>query len=89
MREYPPTANLKLGHKYTGPWIVMGMVDTHNVEICRGRNPIIVHVQALKPYYVQTNDGSRTMAEEQEKLTLEGKASICHWAGTGGMNDNE
>ena len=42
------------------------MTGTHNVEICRGGNPIIVHVSALKPYYVPTVDGSRGFANEDE-----------------------
>jgi len=53
LREYPPLSQNKLGPKYQGPWVVMGMVDTHNVEICRGGDPIIVHVTCLKPYRVQ------------------------------------
>ena len=53
LREYPPEAKTKLGNKYTGPWIVMGMVDTHNVEICRGGNPVVVHVNCLKPFKKQ------------------------------------
>jgi hypothetical protein len=51
---------------------MMGMVGTHNVEICRGGNPIIVHIGALKPYFVATADSSRNEAtvDEQEKLGL-------------------
>jgi len=56
LREYPPLSQTKLGPKYTGPWIVMSMVDTHNVEICRGGSPVIVHVSCLKPYQVLEPD---------------------------------
>ena len=58
LREYPPLTQMKLGPKYTGPWVVMGMTDTHTVEICRGGSPIRVHVNCLKPYYVQEEEGS-------------------------------
>ena len=50
LREYPPLSQNKLGPKYQGPWVVMGMTGTHDVEICRGDSPIIVHVECLKPY---------------------------------------
>ena len=65
LREYPPDAKTKLGHKYTGPWIVMGMAGTHNVEICRGGSPIIVHVNCLKPYMVQESsaENRKTMSD--------------------------
>ena len=53
LREYPPLSQTKLGPKYQGPWVVMTMVDTHNVEITRGGSPIVVHVSCLKPYKLQ------------------------------------
>ena len=70
LREYPPLANTKLGPRYSGPWVVIDMVDTHNVEICRGGNPVVVHVHALKPYFVPTLDGSRNAANEAEAQVL-------------------
>ena len=66
LREYPPLANQKLGPKYHGPWVVIGMVDSHVVEICRGGSPIQVHINCLKPYKVQTNDGVREMASAEQ-----------------------
>jgi hypothetical protein len=55
LREYPPLANTKLGPRYEIlPYVVMGMVGTHTVEIVRNGSPKIVHINCLKPYMVQT-----------------------------------
>ena len=67
LREYPPLSQTKLGHKYTGPWIVMSMVDTHNVEICRGGSPVVVHVSALKPYRWVPETQSQELNHDTDK----------------------
>ena len=67
LREYPPLSQVKLGHKYQGPWVVMGMTSTHNVEICRGGDPIIVHVECLKPYLQQTLDNKSEAKDPGDK----------------------
>ena len=55
LREYPPLSNTKLGPKYeVVPYVVMGMVGTHPVEIIRNGSPKIVHVNCLKPYMEQS-----------------------------------
>ena len=63
LREYPPLANTKLGPRYEVlPYVVMGMVGTHTVEIVRNGSPKIVHINCLKPYMVQDTIGPKSLA---------------------------
>ena len=67
LREYPPLANTKLGPKYIGPYIVIQMKGSHNVEIVKDGSPKIVHVSCLKPWNEQLLSYNYTVSGEVEE----------------------
>ena len=51
-RWYPPTANVKLGLGWTGPYKILQRISdvTYQIQRLPDSNPIVVHVDHLKPY---------------------------------------
>jgi hypothetical protein len=75
-RWYPPTANKKLALGWTGPYLVTEKLTylTYRIQKSKDSNPIVVHIDHLKPY-----EGSQVTGNWlSNRPTIDTNISICN-----------
>ena len=64
LRYFPPEAREKLGHRYVGPYLVVGKLNDVNYKIQSDPQSrvivIVVHVDSLKAYEAEDGEAPRT-----------------------------